>query len=97
MPVQSILCVCNSMQGQDEESEAQKGDKTMTLSPSPKKQNRTDSQVGQNGTEPATPSRDVQKDLDGKSETSREHDNEFMRHVRESVKQNHQLYKLLAE
>ena len=69
----------------------------MTLSPSPKKQNCTDLHVRQNDTEPATLSRDVQKDPDGKSETSRDHDNEFMRHVRESVKQNHQLYKLLAE
>lgn len=69
----------------------------MTLSPSSKKQNRTDSHVRQNGTGPATPSTDVQKDPDGKSETSRDHNNEFMRHVRESVKQNHQLYKLLAE
>ena len=70
---------------------------TMTLSPSSKKQNRTDSQVRQNSTGPATLSKDVQKDPDGKSETSRDHNNEFMRHVRESVKQNHQLYKLLAE
>ncbi|MDE0078912.1 MAG: hypothetical protein OXO50_15435 [Caldilineaceae bacterium] len=70
---------------------------TMTLSPSSKKPNRTDSQVRQNGTGPDALSRDVQKDPDGKSETSRDHDNEFMRHVRESVKKNHQLYKLLAE
>ncbi|MCY4083091.1 MAG: hypothetical protein OXF54_22815 [Caldilineaceae bacterium] len=65
----------------------------MTLSSSSKKQNRTDSHVRQN----AALSRDVQHDPDGKSETSREHNNEFMRHIRESVKQNHQLYKLLAE
>ena len=69
----------------------------MTLSPSPKKQNRTDLHVRQNDTDPATPSTDVQKDPDGKSETSRNHNNEFMRHIRESVKKNHQLYKLLAE
>ena len=69
----------------------------MTLSPSSKKQNRTDSQVRQSGTGPDALSRDVQKDPDGKSETSRDHNSEFMRHIRESVKQNHQLYKLLAE
>ena len=70
---------------------------TMTLSPSSKKQNRTDSHVRQNDTGPVALSRDVQKDPDGKSETSRDHNGEFMRHIRESVKQNHQLYKLLAE
>ncbi|MCZ0940464.1 MAG: hypothetical protein OXJ55_17605 [Caldilineaceae bacterium] len=69
----------------------------MTLSPSPKKQNRTDLHVRQNDTGPATSSTDVQKDPDGESETSRNHNNEFMRHIRESVKKNHQLYKLLAE
>ena len=69
----------------------------MTLSPSSKKQNRTDSHDGQNGTGAATLSGDVQKDPDGKSETSRDHNNEFMRHIRESVKKNHQLYKLLSE
>ncbi len=69
----------------------------MTLSSSSKKQNRTESHVRQNGTGPDAVSRDVQKDPDGKSETSRDHNNEFMRHIRESVKKNHQLYKLLAE
>jgi len=69
----------------------------MTLSPSSKKQNCTDSHVRQNGAGPAALSRDVQKDPDGKSETCRDHNNEFMRHIRESVKKNHQLYKLLAE
>ena len=70
---------------------------TMTLSPSSKKQDRTDSHDGQKGTGAAALSGDVQKDPDGKSETSRDHNNEFMRHIRESVKQNNQLYKLLAE
>ena len=69
----------------------------MTHSPSSKKQNRTESHVRQNGTGSDAVSRDVQKDPDGKSETSRDHNNEFMRHIRESVKQNHELYKLLAE
>lgn len=69
----------------------------MTLSPSSKKQNRTDSHVRQNDTGSDALSRDVQKDPDGKSETSRDRNGEFMRHIRESVKQNHQLYKLLAE
>ena len=69
----------------------------MTHSPSSKKQNRTDSDVRPNGTGSAAVSRDVQRDPDGKSETSRDHNSEFMRHIRESVKKNHQLYKLLAE
>ena len=69
----------------------------MTLSPSSKKQDLTDPHVRQNDTEPAALSRAVQKDPDGKSETCRDHNNEFMRHIRESVKKNHQLYKLLAE
>lgn len=70
---------------------------TMTLSPSSKKQDRTGPHVRQDGAGPAALSRDVQEDPDGKSETSRDHNNEFMRHIRESVKKNHQLYKLLAE
>ena len=69
----------------------------MPHSLSSKRQNRRDSHVRQNGTGPAAVSRDVQKEPDGKSETSRDHNSEFMRHIRESVKQNHQLYKLLAE
>lgn len=69
----------------------------MTLSPSSKKQDRTDPHVRQNGAGPAALSKDVQEDPNGKSETSRDHNNEFMRHIRESVKKNHQLYKLLAE
>lgn len=70
---------------------------TMTLSPSSKKQDRTEPHVRQDGAGPAALSRDVQESPDGKSETSRDHNNEFMRHIRESVKKNHQLYKLLAE
>jgi len=70
---------------------------TVTLSPSSKRQDRTDSHDGQDGTGAAALSGDVQKDPDGKSETSRDHNNAFMRHVRESVKKNHKLYKLLAE
>jgi len=69
----------------------------MTLSPPSKKQDRTDPHVRQNGTGPAALSRAVQEDPDGKSETSRDHNNEFMRYIRESVKKNHHLYKLLAE
>ena len=70
---------------------------TVTLSPSSKQQDRTDSHDGQDGTGAAALSGDVQKDPDGKSETSRDHNSAFMRHVRESVKKNHKLYKLLAE
>lgn len=69
----------------------------MTLSPSSKEQDRTKPHVRQDGAGPAALSGDVQEDRDGKSETSRDHNNEFMRHIRESVKKNHQLYKLLAE
>ena len=70
---------------------------TVTLSLSSKKQDRTDSHDGQNGTGAAALSGDVQEDPDGRSETSRDQNNAFMRHIRESVKKNHQLYKLLAE
>ena len=70
---------------------------TVTLSPSSKKRDRTDSHDGQNGTGAAALSGDVQEDPDGRSETSRDQNNAFMRHIRESVKKNHQLYKLLAE